>query len=182
MKMNFTTDGKFKNLSTEWKPLPKGRYHVVIKELAVSKDTSYFKCVFQILNHPTLGGRTVRSLPIFDNNPDPVKQARSDDRLNNLLVAINMFSLVDTQQLLNKELDIDVVVTEGKGEYAGKLNNMVANFYKHLGKAEIATLLYTRLDGREIATPTNQAPVAQAPVAQAPVAGNNNVYDDDIPF
>lgn len=113
----------------EYPILPENIYDAEISDVKASDDESYFKIYFKIINNETYNGQMVFSLPIYKNHIDPIKLQKSLNRLNGILEAINMDEINDTMDLIDKQLKIKVIITKGKGEYAGTQSNMVVNYY-----------------------------------------------------
>jgi hypothetical protein len=123
--------------TSSFDPLPPGWYRVVIKEASVAKTKAgtgeYIKIRYDV-DGPSHGGRVV-----FGNlnisNPNPKAEEIGRQQLGELMRAIGLRSLKDTDQLVGGSLEIKLAIRES--EQYGNSNDIKA--FKSLGGAPKAS-------------------------------------------
>jgi hypothetical protein len=123
--------------TSSFDPLPAGWYRVSIKEASVAKTRAgtgeYIKIRYDV-EGPSHGGRVVfGNLNIL--NPNPKAEEIGRQQLGELMRAIGLRSLKDTDQLVGGSLEIKLAIRES--EQYGNSNDIKA--FKSLGGAPKAS-------------------------------------------
>lgn len=112
-----------------FEPLPKGKYHVKIVNSEIIKSEkettgNMLVLTFEVIIAPYKGRSLRKYLCLKHANPTVVKIAQNN--LNGILESINQKVLSSTEQLLGKELMIDIYIKESdKGP-----RNEIGTYYK----------------------------------------------------
>jgi hypothetical protein len=138
-----------------FEPLPEGWYssHITQAELKPTKDGTgkYIKCRYDITG-PTHQGRVVfGNINIRNKNPEAERIAR--EQLGELMRAIGLVKVNDTDQLIGAECSIKLVIRPADGQYDA--GNDIKGYRAPTGRS---------------ALPAPTAPAAAAPTPVAPAA------------
>jgi len=142
--------------STQYQPLPKGKYLCVAtySEIKPTKSGNgeYLSITFEVVEGEFKGKKVFERLNI--RNQNKVAEDIAHRTLSSICRAVGVTKLEDSEQLHDKEIVLDVVIEEGDGKYAAQ--NKV--------KAYEAAYMHAPAQS---APKTTAAPRAQAPAPQA---------------
>lgn len=145
------------NNTGNYEPLPDGDYHVTVEgaELKTTNDGTgqYIKLKMKV-SGPSHAGRV-----LFSNLNIRNKSAKAEEigraQLGDIMRAIGLATLSDTDQLIGAPMTVKVKVKPAEGQY----------------EAGNEVKAYKALSGSAAPAPSFAAPSAPAPAAAAPAAG-----------
>ena len=120
----------------DFQPIPAGKYSVYIEDISINETRAgtgqYLRIKLRVADGQPYANRIIWTYINFQNT-NPVAERIGQQRLNQLLLSCGLHVIQDTDELLNRVVQAQVIVREASNGY--EASNDVKAFYKNEDRA-----------------------------------------------
>ena len=126
------TEQQVQTSENDFSPIPAGKYSVYIEDISINETRAgtgqYLRIKLRVADGQPYANRIIWTYINFQNT-NPVAERIGQQKLNQLLLSCGLHVIQDTDELLNRVVQAQVIVREASNGY--EASNDVKAFYKN---------------------------------------------------